>query len=241
MKSIKWKKIFAVLAAASLLGGSLAACSSDSSDSEETTENTSASSSNDANSDADSEEDAEHGEREVFNEENRKVKITIPDGLYNEENLKTGDLESDDNILYYSRFVGYRPDIDYSYVTVSEMLFDVFIEDISEDVSDDEEEIAKYLDVATVQLIGGLDDTVRDTVERAEDETWNNVTYRVISYKAAASDGTEYRCTYRMGVLNGCYLTFRTIEYTGSENYVSYIDMSPICQEVYNSVKIINM
>ncbi len=246
MKTKNWKKIFAVLAAAALLGGSLAACSSDNSSDSETSESADGvdTEEEEVEEEAVSEEDtedSEFGEREVWNEENLKVKLTIPEGLYGEESLKTGDLENDDDVLYYSRFIAYRPDVDYSYVTVSEMLFDIFIEDISDEVSDDDDEIAEYLDVATVQLVASLSESQRETVEREENETWNGTTYRVISYSGSATDGTTYKATYRMGVLNGCYLTFRTVEYTGSDYYVTYTDMSEICQEVYNSVKIINM
>ena len=176
------------------------------------------------------------GMRMIVDTDKKKVAVNIPEGLYNEKNLKTDDLESEDSILYYSRFTAYRPDIDYSSASVSEMLFDIYVTDVSEDLAADDMTEAKYLDTMTVSIALQNSDIARE-----DNETHGQAEYRVLTYTGTAKDGTAYTVYTRMTVLNDCFIMFRAIEYNGSSLYVTYDDMSDIFDQVYDSVLVQNV
>ena len=178
----------------------------------------------------------ETGMKMVVDTDKKKVAVKIPDGLYNEKNMKTDDLESEDSILYYSRFTTYRPDVNYSSAAVSEMLFDIYVTDVSAELAADDMNEAKYLDTMTVSIALQNSD-----IERKDNETHGQAEYRVLTYTGTANDGTTYTVYTRMTVLDGCFIMFRAIEYNGSNLYVSYDDMSDIFDEVYDSVIVQNV
>lgn len=178
----------------------------------------------------------ETGMKMIVDTDKKKIAVKIPEGLYNEKDMTADDSEADKNILYYSRFTAYRPDVDYSSATVSEMLFDIYVTDVSEELNADDMNEAKYLDTMTVSIAMQNPD-----ISREENETHGNAEYRVLTYTGTANDGTAYTAYTRMAVLDDCFIMFRAIEYNGSNLYVNYDDMSDIFTEVYDSVLVQNL
>ena len=185
-------------------------------------------------SDGDETEKTETGMHMIVDTDKKKAAVKIPEGLYNEKDMKSEDSESD--ILYYSRFTAYRPDVDYSSATVSEMLFDIYVADVSAELAADDMNEAKYLDTMTVSIALQNPD-----IERKDNETHGQAEYRVLTYTGTANDGTAYTVYTRMTVLDGYFIMFRAIEYNGSSLYVTYDDMADIFEEVYDSVIVQNM
>lgn len=205
------------------------------------TDNTTADSDNqtgssNASSDAATDSETTTGMRMIVDTDKKKVALNIPEGLYNEKNLKTDDLESEDSILYYSRFTAFRPDVDYSSANVSEMLFDIYVTDVSADLAADDMNEAKYLDTMTVSIALQNSDIARE-----DNETHGQSEYRVLTYTGTANDGTAYTVYTRMTVQNDCFIMFRAIEYNGSNLYVTYDDMADIFEQVYDSVLVQNV
>lgn len=202
----------------------------------EATSSDNQSGSSDSVADESTDSETTTGMRMIADTDKKKVALNIPEGLYNEKNLKTDDLESEDSILYYSRFTAFRPDVDYSSANVSEMLFDIYVTDVSTDLAADDMNEAKYLDTMTVSIALQNSDIARE-----DNETHGQSEYRVLTYTGTANDGTAYTVYTRMTVQNDCFIMFRAIEYNGSNLYVTYDDMADIFNQVYDSVLVQNV
>lgn len=145
-----------------------------------------------------------------------EIAISLPAGVEFSKDLNEGQAEADG--IVNQRFRCFEPNVDYEDET-SELYFDVYVAALTREqgtMADTEYHKQCLNDYIVNQAMNHSD------LSRAKDEEYNGRLFAVIKYKGVTAEGIEYNVIERINAEKHMLTLFKTIEYSGSDHYVSY-------------------
>lgn len=157
----------------------------------------------------------------LVDEDGLTVSVYFPENCFELQSDYTEKMDA----LYYGRYGAWRPDVLYSSSSVSALQFDIAIYEAEGDQTGEEmmeETLAGY---------EGQDGYM------ALDSVWiGNWVYHRLNYTGTATDGTEYKAHLLITTKDQYMALFLIVEYTGSDTYITYGEMTDYWAQVLASL-----
>ncbi len=157
------------------------------------------------------------------------IALSLPEGVEFSKDLNEGQAEVSG--IVNQRFVCFEPNVTYEDET-SELYLDVYVSELTEeqgemtDAAYHKQCLENYI---VSQAVNHSD------LSRAKDEEYNGRLFAVLKYTGVTAEGIAYNVIERVNAEKHMFTLIKTIEYSGSEHFVSYEKVKDRVTKTINS------